>query len=79
MMSLIHSTTIFMLITINKSRSYYIVYTSIVISFLPMIQDAPPPVISMNILNDSISKFVSYVEFAKALYLSTLTRLHGYF
>ena len=47
------------------------------ISLFPLIRDASPPVVSMDILNSSTSKFVTSVEFAKAPSLSTLTRLHG--
>ena len=46
-------------------------------SLLQLSQDASPPVVSMDILNSSTSKFVTSVEFSNALYSSTLTSLHG--
>ena len=49
------------------------------LSFLPLIQDTPPPVVSMDILKSSTSKFVTSVEFANAISSSTLMRFHGYF
>ena len=49
------------------------------ISFFPLSHDASPPVVSMEIFNSSTIKFVTYVEFSKAPYSSTLTRLHGCF
>ena len=49
------------------------------ISLFSLIPDALSPVVSMDIVNSSISKFVTYVEFSKALYSSTLTRFHGCF
>ena len=47
-------------------------------SLFPLILDALPPVVSVDILNLSTSKFVTYVEFSNALSSSTLTRFHGY-
>ena len=46
------------------------------LSFFPLIQYASPPVVSMDILSPSISKFATYVEFAKAQSSLTLARLH---
>ena len=48
-------------------------------SLFPLRQDASPPVVSIDILNYSISKFVTSVEFVKAPYSSTLIRLRGCF
>ena len=47
------------------------------IPLLPLVQYASPQVGSMDTLNYSISKFVTYVDFSKALYSSTITRLNG--
>ena len=47
------------------------------ISSFMLSQDASPPVFSMDVLNSSTSKFVTSVDFANALYSSTITRLHG--
>ena len=47
------------------------------ILLFPLIPDASPPVVSMDILSSSISKFVTSVEFSKAIYSSTLISYHG--
>ena len=47
------------------------------LSLFTFIQYASPPVVSLDILNSSTSKFVTYVEFANDLSLLILTRLHG--
>ena len=45
------------------------------LSLFPLIQDASPPVVSMDILNSSTSKLVTSIDSANALSLSTLIRL----
>ena len=47
------------------------------LSLFTSIQDASPPVVSMDILNSSVSKFVTSIDFSKAQYSSTLIRLRG--
>ena len=47
------------------------------LSFFLLIQDASPPVFSMDIFNYSIVNFVKSVEFSKAPSSSTLIHFHG--
>ena len=66
-----------MLINVRRAWSYHIVYAYLVYLIISMIPDASPPVVSMDILSSSISKFVTSVEFSKAIYSSTLISFHG--
>ena len=47
--------------------------------FFTLSYEVYPTVVSMDILNSSTRKLVTSVEFSKAPYSSTLTRLHGRF
>ena len=47
------------------------------LSFLPLIQDAFPPVVSMNIFNSSTSKLVTSVEISRAPSSSYPISFHG--
>ena len=46
------------------------------LSLFPLIHDASPPVVSMDILKSSTIRLVVSVDFSKAKYSSTLTRFH---
>ena len=74
LMSLLHIT-----ICLNQEGLLllYCICLCCVFHYFPMRQDASTPVVSMDILNYSISNFVTSVEFAKTEYLSTLIYLHG--
>ena len=79
LISLLHS-IIFLCLLLSRSPSLTIFWMLILcLLFLPLSQDASPPVVSMDILNSSTSKFVTYVEFFNAIYSSNIIRLHGCF
>ena len=72
-----HPLFVFLLISI--STDIIILWMLLLcVSFFPLSHDASPPVVSMDILNSSISKFVTYVDFSKAPSSSTLTWFHDY-
>ena len=52
--------------------------TLLCLSLFPLSQDASPPVVSMDIFNSSIVKFVTSIEFSKSQSSSNLIYLHEF-
>ena len=68
-----------MLVTVKKACSNLFLMLLLCLQFFPLIHDELPPVVSVDVLNSSKSKWVTYVDFSKATSSSTLTSLNGCF